>query len=78
MNACPAIANSEIVHRPDVGPPQLEEQEHLGGPPADSAHRHQARDDLVVAEVVQVVRGDGPVDELRGEVDDRGEDVAEV
>src|SRR5450759_3388991 len=44
----PALADPVVVNRPHVEPAQLEDQEHLGGPPADASHLHQVRDKLVV------------------------------
>ena len=44
-----AAADAEVADRPDVQPPQLEDQEHLRRPRPDAAHRRQPRDDLVVA-----------------------------
>jgi hypothetical protein len=73
MDACPAVAHPEVVHRPHVGSVELKEQEHLSRPGSDAPHGDQARDDLVVAEVVEIVRWDRPVGELRREVDDRCE-----
>jgi hypothetical protein len=45
----PAVAHTEIVHRPHIGSVELKEQEHLSGPASDTANADQARDDLVVA-----------------------------
>src|SRR6188474_2729218 len=41
-----AVAHAEVVDRPDVGPAQLEEQEHLGRPATDAADGDQPGDDL--------------------------------
>src|SRR4051812_8125113 len=47
----PAVAGSdaEIAGRPHVEAPELEHQEHLGGPPADPPHAGELSDDVVVA-----------------------------
>src|SRR5437868_874632 len=42
------FAHSVIVHRPDIGPSQIEEQKHFRGPAPDSAHLNQTLDNLVV------------------------------
>jgi len=65
------VPHSEIVDRPHVGPPELEHQEHLGGPPTDPSHLHQRADDLVVGLRADARQGQRPVDDLRGEVADR-------
>src|SRR5579859_4853156 len=42
------FANAEVVDGPHVGPPELEDQEHLRGPAADAAHLAQPLDNLGV------------------------------
>src|SRR6266851_2442340 len=44
----PAFAYRIVVHGPHVQPAQLEDEEHLGRPPADASHLHQAGDKIVV------------------------------
>src|SRR5512134_2206658 len=43
-----AFLQAEIVERKYVGPQQVEDQEHLGGPASDAAHLDQLGDDLFV------------------------------
>src|SRR5438132_12239523 len=43
-----AFANAIVPDRPHVEPPQLEDKEHLGGPPSDASHDREAGDDLPV------------------------------
>src|SRR2546426_9407148 len=37
-----AFANAIVPDRPHVEPPQLEDKEHLGGPPSDASHDREA------------------------------------
>src|SRR2546427_10297509 len=39
-----AFANAIVPDRPHVEPPQLEDKEHLGGPPSDASHDREAGD----------------------------------
>src|SRR2546426_7269290 len=41
-----AFANAVVPDRPHVEPAQLEDQEHLSGPPSDAAHNREAEDVL--------------------------------
>src|SRR5438046_7794719 len=43
-----ALLQPEVVERKYVGPQQIEDQEHLGGPAADAAHGDELGDDLLV------------------------------
>src|SRR6266404_6551908 len=43
------FAHSVIVHRPDIGPAQIEKQKHLNGPAPNPAHRNQSRDNFLVS-----------------------------
>src|SRR3989442_10644788 len=42
-----AFANAIVPDRPHVEPPQLEDKEHLGGPPSDASHDREAGDELL-------------------------------
>src|SRR6266852_5602608 len=50
MDASVSFSDTEVVDGPDVEPPELEDQEHLGGPGADPFDERQLSDDLVVGE----------------------------
>src|SRR5438477_5945033 len=50
-----AFANAIVPHRPHVEPPQLEDQEHLGGPPSDTTDDRQAGDELLVGEPAEAM-----------------------
>src|SRR5256886_8721845 len=50
-----AFANAVLPHRPHVEPPQLEDQEHLGGPPSDTTDDRQAGDELLVGEPAEAM-----------------------
>src|SRR5437899_12968516 len=50
-----ALANAIVPDRPHVEPPQLEDQEHLGGPPSDTTDDRQAGDDLLVGEPAEAM-----------------------
>src|SRR5437016_3688371 len=50
-----AFANAVVPHRPHVEPPQLEDQEHLGGPPSDTTDDRQAGDELLVGEPAEAM-----------------------
>src|SRR5256884_7046175 len=39
------FANAIVPDRPHVEPPQLEDKEHLGGPPSDASHDREAGED---------------------------------
>ena len=69
----PAVADAEVVDRPDIGAAQLEDEEHLRGPSPHAPDGDQPLDYLVVCEPIEVVRRHRTVDELRRQVDDRGE-----
>src|SRR5438067_4420160 len=59
-----ALANAEVVDRPDVEAAQLEHQIHLGRPAADAAHRHETGDDVVVTRLRRRAQVDGAVQDL--------------
>src|SRR2546430_10116600 len=50
-----AFANAIVPDRPHVEPPQLEDQEHLGGPPSDTTDDRQAGDELLVGEPAEAM-----------------------
>src|SRR5207249_1970946 len=50
-----ALANAIVPDRPHVEPPQLEDQEHLRGPPSDASHDREAGDDLLVDEPAEAI-----------------------
>src|SRR5256885_8209579 len=50
-----ACANAIVPDRPHVEPPQLEDQEHLGGPPSDTTDDRQAGDELLVGEPAEAM-----------------------
>src|SRR5437899_11909923 len=50
-----AFANAVVPDRPHVEPTQLEDQEHLSGPPSDAAHNREARDDVLVGEPADAI-----------------------
>src|SRR6266705_291102 len=50
-----AFANAVVPDRPHVEPTQLEDQEHLSGPPSDAAHNREARDDVLVSEPADAI-----------------------
>ena len=54
-----AFANAIVPDRPHVEPPQLEDQEHLGGPPSDTTDDRQAGDELLVGASSAWHRADG-------------------
>ena len=57
------------VHRPDVGPSQIEEQKHFRGPAPDPAHLNQTLDNLVVGHFGQgPARWHGAFDCFGGEI----------
>src|ERR671939_835217 len=66
-----ALADREVVDRPDVGAVQVEDQEHLRGPAADAAHGRQARDDLLVVELRDPLEWHSAIRGLEGEVAER-------
>src|SRR5882724_10396364 len=43
------FANSVIVHRPYIGPAEIEQEKHLDCPSANAAHGGETRNDLVIA-----------------------------
>src|SRR5207253_6869692 len=43
-----SLAYSVIVHWPDIGPPEVEEQKHFHRPTPDPAHLNQTLDNFVV------------------------------
>ena len=51
-----AIADTKVVDWQDVGPPELENQQHFDGPAADAAHLHNAFDNSVIVKRVQFCR----------------------
>jgi hypothetical protein len=65
-------AYPEVIDRPHVRPPELEDQEHLGGPAADPAHVRQPRDDRVVGELLDPVQRHRAVDDLGRQVEQGG------
>ena len=71
MDQRPAVAHAEVVDGPDVGPLQLEQQEHLGRPAADAADRDEPGDDLLVVERVDAAERHGAVADPGREVDQR-------
>src|SRR5438105_8877885 len=68
----PSIAHTKVVDRPDVWARQLEHEEHLSRPPADSPHRAQSRNDRLIVECLQLVEWNGSVAALGCEVQDGG------
>ena len=66
------MSHTEIVDRPHVGSPELEEEEHLGRPAADPAHGAETSDDLLVVEGLDAFERHRPIERLRGEIDERG------
>src|SRR4029453_9020765 len=68
-----ALANAEVVDRPDVEPPQLEHQVHLRCPAADTADGAQPADQPLVAQSRARAEDDCAVEHLGGEVAKRGE-----
>src|SRR5437016_13866022 len=68
-----AFANAIVPDRPHVEPPQLEDQEHLGGPPSDTTDDRPAGDELLVGEPAEAMERDGSIHALRREIPDRGE-----
>src|SRR5881394_1767242 len=50
-----AFTNAIVPDRPHVEPPQLEDQEHLGGPPSDTTDDRQAGDELLVGEPAEAM-----------------------
>src|SRR6266446_6747827 len=50
-----ALANAIVPDRPHVEPPQLEDQEHLRGPPSDTTDDRQAGDELLVGEPAEAM-----------------------
>src|ERR1051326_442442 len=50
-----AFANAIVPDRPHVEPPQLEHQEHFGGPPSDAAHDRESGDDLLIGETADAM-----------------------
>src|SRR5947208_9162978 len=62
-----ALANPIVVYRPHVEPAELEDQEHLGRPLADTPHHGQALDDLVVGQTLDPLKWNSPIGHLRGE-----------
>src|SRR5205823_6919401 len=58
-----ALANAEVVDRPDVEAAQLEHQIHLGRPAADATHGHETGDDVVVTPPRRRTQVDGAVED---------------
>src|ERR1043166_3367581 len=50
-----AFPNAIVPDRPHVEPPQLEHQEHFGGPPSDAAHDRESGDDLLIGETADAM-----------------------
>src|SRR5215469_2317711 len=64
-----APADSEVVDRPHIRPPELKDQEHMGGPAADPTHTRQLRDDLVVGKLVDPIQRHHAVDDLGRQIE---------
>jgi hypothetical protein len=45
--------HSHVIHREHVGPTELEDEDHLGGPSADAPHRGERRHHLLVGQLVE-------------------------
>src|SRR6266403_4351731 len=63
-----AFANAIVPDGPHVEPPQLEDKEHLGGPPSDASHDREAGDDLLVGEPAEAMERNGSINHLRREI----------
>ena len=50
---CP---DTPVVEDDDIGPLESEEEEHLGGPPANAPYLHQVLSHLVVVESIERVK----------------------
>ena len=61
-------ADAEVAGREDVLAPEMEDQEHLGGPLPDPLDLDQLGDHVLVVEVTQVLEVEPPVLDALGEV----------
>jgi hypothetical protein len=67
------LPNAEVVDRQNVRPPQLEDKQHLNGPPPDSAASGESIDNLLVGKRADFPRtGHGAIDGLGGNIADGG------
>ena len=64
------FADAEVAAGEDVGPLEVEDQEHLGGPLAEAAHRDDLLDHLLVGELVEAVQLQLAAEHVGGEVAD--------
>src|SRR6266436_67724 len=72
-----SFAHAVIVHRPDVGPAEIEKEQHLDGPTPNPTNSDQTRDDFFVAHLRQSARARyRPVDGFRSQILDRGDFVS--
>ncbi len=63
------FAHSVIVNGPDIRPAQIEKKKHLDRPSADSTHRSQTRNDLIIGHAEKrAARWHGAVDGFRGQI----------
>src|SRR2546429_3728581 len=65
-----ALLQAEVVEREDIGPQQVEDQEHLRGPAADAAHFYELGDDLLVRHLGPAMHVDRAVGEMLRQVRD--------
>src|SRR5262245_38870105 len=68
-----AGAHAIVSDRPHVEAAQLEDQEHLGGPPSDATDDREACDDLLVAEPADAVERTGSIQDALGKIADGGD-----
>src|SRR5260370_4595255 len=72
-----SFAHAVIVHWPDVGPAEIEKEQHLDGPTPNPTNSDQTRDDFFVAHLRQSARARyRPVDRFCCQILDRGDFVS--
>ena len=68
-NSRKPFAHSVVVHWPDIGPSEIEEQKHFCGPAPDPAHLNQTLDDFIIGHFGQrTARWHGALDCFGGEI----------
>src|SRR5438270_5597714 len=69
-----SFAHAVVVHRPDIGPTEIEQEQHLSRPSSDSTNCYQSCDDFFIAHFFQgAPTRHCPVERFCRQIFDRGD-----